>query len=106
MLRSGRYKLIWHWGHPEQLFDLQTDPDEQHDLASDPGHAGVLAVLRARLLAEWDPDAIVATLGLHIAEQALLARWTKVVDPPELLRWQMHTGDNWLGRSPPPGGRA
>jgi arylsulfatase A-like enzyme len=34
---------------PEQLFDLETDPHEIHNLAGDPAHAEVLADLRARL---------------------------------------------------------
>jgi arylsulfatase A-like enzyme len=33
----------------EQLFDLEADPHEIHDLAGDPAHAEVLADLRARL---------------------------------------------------------
>jgi len=105
MVRSGRYKLIWHRGHREQLFDLVDDPDEQHDLAQVLAHASVRDSLRARLLADWDPEAIARTVDQHVAEQALMARWTRAVAPPEVLRWQMHEGDNWLGRTPPPGGR-
>src|SRR5690606_40130200 len=29
MLRRGRHKLIYHLGQPEQLFDLDADPDER-----------------------------------------------------------------------------
>ncbi|MCB9877242.1 MAG: sulfatase [Planctomycetes bacterium] len=32
----------------EQLFDLQQDPDELHDLARDPAHTATLATMRAR----------------------------------------------------------
>jgi N-sulfoglucosamine sulfohydrolase len=33
----------------EELFDLETDPDEVHNLASDPAHAEVLADIRLKL---------------------------------------------------------
>jgi arylsulfatase A-like enzyme len=34
MLRSGRYKLIWYEKGARELFDLETDPDEQRDLSA------------------------------------------------------------------------
>lgn len=58
MLRDDRYKLIRYVGMPSQLFDLESDPDEQVDLAADPGHAEVLAGLTASLAAICDPDAV------------------------------------------------
>ena len=36
------------------LFDLESDPDELHDLAGDPAHAAVLAELKAEARARWD----------------------------------------------------
>ena len=36
------------FGH-EELFDLQKDPMEEHNLASDPAHASTLASLRTRM---------------------------------------------------------
>jgi arylsulfatase A-like enzyme len=34
MLRTDRYKLVWYENEDAQLFDLESDPDEQRDLAS------------------------------------------------------------------------
>ncbi|MBN2003826.1 MAG: sulfatase-like hydrolase/transferase [Anaerolineae bacterium] len=34
---------------PDQLFDIENDPDEQHNLAGDPAYAGVLANMKQRL---------------------------------------------------------
>jgi arylsulfatase A-like enzyme len=34
MLRTDRHKLIWHSNRAPQLFDLQSDPTETHDLAA------------------------------------------------------------------------
>ncbi len=52
-VREGRYKLIEYavsGQRTTQLFDLETDPFEMHNLAGDPAHAGVLARLRQALL--------------------------------------------------------
>ena len=40
-----------------QLFDLEADPEELHDLAADPAHAATLTTCRALLEAELDPKA-------------------------------------------------
>ena len=46
MVRDGRYKLVYYAvGNRVHLFDLQTDPDELQDLASDPD----LAEIRGRM---------------------------------------------------------
>lgn len=54
-VREGRYKLIEYavsGQRTTQLFDLQADPFELHNLAGDPAHGGMLARLR-HALARW-----------------------------------------------------
>ncbi|AUR08328.1 choline-sulfatase [Phaeobacter inhibens] len=41
---------------PDQLFDLEADPQELNNLAGDPAHAGTLQTLRAKSEARWDLD--------------------------------------------------
>ena len=57
MLRWERWKYIyWQLGAIRQLFDLETDPAELHNLAEDPGHRELAARAHARLearLAEY-----------------------------------------------------
>ena len=50
---DGRDKYIWFsgTGH-EQLFDLEADPQELHDLARDPGQSERVGYWRQRLIAE------------------------------------------------------
>ena len=51
MLTDGRYKLIWYpAGNHFQLFDLQQDPDEQHNLYADEALQDVVARLKKHLL--------------------------------------------------------
>ncbi len=50
MLHDGRHKLIWYpAGNAFQLFDMDEDPSETRDLASDPAYAATLAGLQERL---------------------------------------------------------
>jgi choline-sulfatase len=58
MLRDDRYKLIYYVGMPSQLFDLEADPDERHNLADDPACATILAELESKLRAICDPEAV------------------------------------------------
>lgn len=43
-----------HYFEPDQLYDLDNDPCEQHNLAADPGHAETLRDMRGRLRAHLD----------------------------------------------------
>jgi arylsulfatase len=49
-LTDGRYKYIyWAYDGWQQLFDLDNDPHELHDLAGDPTHTATLADFRKRM---------------------------------------------------------
>lgn len=56
-LRWKNWKYNHFAGYEPQLFDLDADPHELRDLASDPAHAGIRAACDARLREHVDPDA-------------------------------------------------
>lgn len=58
MLARGRFKYHYYVGYPPELFDLDADPEEAHDLAPDPGHAALLREFEAELRAMLDPEAV------------------------------------------------
>jgi choline-sulfatase len=58
MLRFGPWKYCHYVDHPAQLFHLDNDPEELHDLATDPGHARVLSDCLAELRRWLDPDEV------------------------------------------------
>ena len=58
MIRRGTMKLMISEGDPPMLFDLDADPQENVNLASDPAHADILQSLTAEAQAIWDNDAL------------------------------------------------
>ena len=63
MIRDRRHKLVQYLGTGEgQLFDLQHDPDELHDLWDSPGHRDVRATLLDRLQ-HWFVTSTTAAAG-------------------------------------------
>ncbi len=61
-LRDGRYKLSLCEKDPPLLFDLEADPQELNNLATDPAHAGVLARLTRQAVQRWNLDAFDAAV--------------------------------------------
>jgi len=49
---SGRHKYIWNQGDTEELYDLQEDPYEEHNIVDAGGRQADRAQLRAALR-EW-----------------------------------------------------
>ena len=62
MVRRDRYKLNYYHGEGCELFDLEADPGEFHDLAANPAHGEVVRELREVALTDWDPEAIGASV--------------------------------------------
>ena len=58
MLRRGRWKYHYYVRHRPELFDIEADPEELHDLAGDPMHSETIAALEAELRAICDPEAV------------------------------------------------
>lgn len=69
MLRKGRWKLIRYVGFSDELFDLESDPEELRNRAADPECADVLQDLDAELHKICDPE---ATDRQAFADQAAL----------------------------------
>ncbi|MBV9552436.1 MAG: sulfatase-like hydrolase/transferase [Alphaproteobacteria bacterium] len=57
MIRKGRFKFVYYVGMPTQLFDLDADPQEERNLAPEPGYARLAADCERELRAVVDPEA-------------------------------------------------
>ena len=58
MARQGRFKYHYIHGYEPQLFNLEADPGEWHNLAEDPACRETAETLRNRILTRFDPDAM------------------------------------------------
>ena len=58
MLRDQHYKYVYHVDAPEQLFDMQSDPNELTDLAQDSATFNLCQSYEAQLREMLDPEAV------------------------------------------------
>ena len=58
MIRHGPFKFVHYVGTRPMLFDLDRDPQERNDLATDPGYAGLIRDCLAELRQIVDPEAV------------------------------------------------
>ncbi len=56
LVRKGRMKYVHYVDYPPELYDLESDPEEQNDLAGAPAFSDVCAELEAALRAILDPE--------------------------------------------------
>ena len=92
MIRHGKFKYVHYVAYPPQLFDLDADPEELHDLAGDVAYSAVVAECRARLYKICDPTEVDARAKRRQAELLAANGGRDAV---------IKRGD--LGFTPPPG---
>jgi choline-sulfatase len=58
MIRRGRYKFVLSPPDPDQLYDLESDPDERTNLAQKPERKELVASFRDEVTRRWDLPAL------------------------------------------------
>ncbi len=96
MIRRDQWKLIYYYGYPPQLFNLEDDPEELINLADNSKYAEIRRSLTDRVLDGWSPDVIKTTMASKKKDHALLSKWAGNVRPIEQYRWQLDPAMNRL----------
>ncbi len=92
MVRRGPWKMtVYHGFHEPMLFNVEEDPDELNDRATDPTCADVRADLWSSIMDGWDPEEIVQRLRVRQRDDTILSAWYKNVRPPQDDLWQSTT---------------
>ena len=85
MIRRGAFKYVYIHGYDSQLFDLEADPGEWHNLAGQPEYREVEAQLKARILEQFDPDAIDQAVTESVRKRTLIRRAMEITG----TRWDV-----------------
>jgi choline-sulfatase len=85
MVREEKYKYVYIHGYDQQLFDLEADPGEWHNLAEEPGYEGIVETLKGRILERFDPAAIEAVVQASVENRWLLKRAMQITK----TRWDV-----------------
>ena len=83
MICKEQFKYIYYPHFPAQLFNIENDPHEIHDLATDTTYAPVLAELHAELTRIVNPE--------EIDEKAISDQRKRLTTATERSRWE-----NWM----------
>ena len=81
-IRDGKYKYVHYVKYPPQLFDLERDPEEVHDLAGEAEYAKVVDRCRNKLYSLCDPEEVdrrakarqAELLQMHGGREAVIKR--------------------------------
>ena len=94
MIRRGPWKLVHFEGYRPQLFNLEDDPGEWHDLGDDPAHSEVQRELHERVLEGWSAGRMEEALARRGRGHKVLTEWFRTVRPREPEQWEAPPGAN------------
>lgn len=93
MVREGSWKFIHTHGHPVQLYDLASDPNELRNRSGEAALADVEARLQQLLLSGWDPETVNQRVLRSQAERKLIHAVTSAGAKSHNWSW-MARGDD------------
>ena len=90
MLKRGRFKYVYSAPDPEQLFDLDADPNELHNLIGNREYEARRQSMSAEVQARWDLDALTESV---LASQRRRAFVRQVNAIGQRTSWDFVPGD-------------
>jgi len=105
MVRSGQWKYNYYYGMPPELFNIENDPNELHNLIGQSDYKEIEQHLNELVLRDWDPKHVQNKREQTQLQRPLIADWIRTTKPPEPdLPWFDKTPKNSVNNSlhPPP----
>jgi len=86
MLREGKWKLNYYHGEPCELFNLEEDPDELHNVSADARYAPIVNKMTERILVGWNPLQLRKQIVTQQRDRMLINR--SMQGQPYSPRWE------------------
>ncbi len=77
MVRKGDIKYIYTHGHPDILYNLESDPLELTNIANDANYSKILAELKEICFKDWDPAALDKEIKADQLDRLFINKQTK-----------------------------
>jgi arylsulfatase A-like enzyme len=87
MIRREQWKLVHYPGYRPTLFNLREDPNEIHDLGSDPAFSEITRDLIERVLSGWSPAEVSEITERRMRAWPILAEWYRETQPESSDLW-------------------
>lgn len=82
MIRTGPWKCYtYHDNTAPVLYNLEDDPDEMHNLGSDPNYEPIRNRLISRIFEHWDPEYVLRESAHIDRDIGLITRWGQAIQP-------------------------
>ena len=95
MIRAGKWKLnVYHGYDQVQLFNIEEDPAEMHDLGTCPEFEAIRTELLAKVLHRWDGTRVEKRTEERTAEIRMTRTAQSVAGPCVAERWTFPKGGN------------
>jgi len=97
MLRQGKWKFVKHAGYADcQLFDMEADRAEVHDLGREESCRPVVEDFLAKLVGVWDETEMLERLSRDKMNFRYMKQWFDLVKPPLVEEWRGDNKNNYL----------
>jgi len=93
---QDQYKYIVYGEYHDELFDVESDPNELNNLIDRPEFAALAKRLKTLVLTNWDQKKIAARMEQKRENKLLLKSWAEQTAPADQYRWNLQAEQNYL----------
>ena len=94
MIKRGAYKYVYSAPDPEEIYHLESDPNETQNLAGSPEHEAVRSAMADEVARRWDLDSLKAEILASQKRRLFLRQVNALGQRPD---WDWHPADQATG---------